>query len=133
MATYSITVVSGPGGSGAGGAFEFFLTMFRTKASSREFRPAGSGRAEPGQPATYRVALTDLGDIQRVRVRHDDTGVGPGCYLDRIVVRAMGTLQRWEFVCQRWLGRHEDDGATERMLDALARRFNGGRAAQLPR
>lgn len=131
MATYSITLV--PGREDGGGASEVFLTMFGTRASSREFRPATTGRVEPGWPATYHVALTDLGDIQRVRVRHDDTGVGPGCHLDRVVVRAAGTLQQWEFLCQRWLARHKDDGATERTLDALARRFTGALAAPAPR
>jgi hypothetical protein len=121
MATYSITLVSGCGDGAVGAASEVFLTMFGTKASSREFHPASTGRAEPGLPASYQVVLTDLGDIQRVRVRHDDTGVGPGCFLDRVVVRAAGTLQEWEFVCQRWLARHKDDGATERTLDALRR------------
>jgi hypothetical protein len=132
MATYSITFVSGSDDGDVVGASELFLTMFGTKASTREFRPASSGRVEPGRHATYRVALTDLGDIQRVRVRHDHTGVGPGCYLDRIVVRAVGTLQRWEFICQRWFARH-DDGATERVLDALARRITGALAVPAPR
>lgn len=120
MATYSITLVSGAHDGGVDEASEVYLTMFGTKASSREFDPARAGRVEPEAPATYHVDLTDVGDIQRVRVRHDDTGVGPGCYLDRIVVQAAGTLQEWTFVCQRWLARHKDDGAVERTLDALA-------------
>jgi hypothetical protein len=120
MATYSITLVSGADDGGIGGASEVFLTMFGTRASSRELRPATVGRAAAGPPATFDVDITDLGDIQRVRVRHDDTGVGPGCFLDRIVVREAGTQQEWKFVCQRWLARHKDDGATERTLDATA-------------
>jgi hypothetical protein len=120
MATYSITLVSGSDNGAAHQASEVYLTMFGTKASSHEFDPAQAGRAEPDTPATYHVDLTDVGDIQRVRVRHDDTGVGPGCYLDRIVVEAAGTLQQWTFVCEKWLARHKDDGAVERTLDALA-------------
>lgn len=121
MATYSITLVSGRDDGSLGGASEVFLTMFGTKASSREFRPSSSGWAEPGRPATFQVPLDDLGDIQRVRVRHDDTGVGPACYLDRIVVQAAGTLQRWEFQCMAWLARRKGDGVTERTLDELSR------------
>lgn len=116
MATYSITLVSGSDDVRVDCPSEVHLTMFGSKASSQEFNPATSGRPEPDAPSTYRVALTDLGDIQRVRVRHEDTGVGPGCYLDRIVVQAAGTLQQWEFVCQSALAR----GATERTFDALA-------------
>jgi hypothetical protein len=74
----------------------------------------------PGLPVTHRADLTELGELQRVRVRQDDTGVGTGCYLDRIVIRAADTGQEWLAVCRRWLARYQDDGATERTLDARA-------------
>lgn len=126
MATYTISVHLGrPDIDVVDIVSEVYLTMFGTKASSPELGLDGTctvpAAGAPGAtgPPTYEVDVADLGDIQRVRVRHDDTGVGPGCYLDRIVVRAAGTLQEWTFLCQRWLARHEDDGATERTLDAL--------------
>jgi hypothetical protein len=133
MATYSITLVSGPGDVRVDRPSEVYLTMFGSKASSQEFNPASTGRPEPGDPSTYRVALTDLGDVQRVRVRHEDTGVGPGCYLDRVVVRAVGTLQMWEFVCQEWLARQKGDGATERTLDVMRAGPSGALVPPLPR
>lgn len=119
MATYSISVHTGHNGPGGEGvASDVHLTLFGSKASSPELDLRADDRPVRRSVTTHNVALVDLGDIQRVRVRHDDTGVGPGCYLDRIVVRASGTLQEWTFDCQRWLARHADDGATERTLDA---------------
>jgi hypothetical protein len=122
MATYSITFHSDIDGiddrDDADWGSEVYLTMFGTKASSPEFEPARAGSVEPGGPTRYRVLLTDLGEIQRVRVRHDDTGVGRGRYLDRIVVQAAGTLEEWTFVCKQWLSR-QGDSVTERTLDAL--------------
>jgi hypothetical protein len=126
VTTYAITVHTGRGLDGADGrdglASDVHLTLFGTKASSPEIElgtpGGGPGGGSFGEPTTYRVALADLGDIRRVRVRYDDTGVGPGCFLDRIVVRAGGTTGEWVFPCQRWLARHEDDGRTERTLDA---------------
>ena len=121
MATYSITVHTGPQGLGGPDiASDVHLTLFGTKGTSPEVDLGRRRGLTSGGATTYQVALTDLGDIQRARVRHDDTGVGPGCYLDRIVVRAGGTLQEWTFPCERWLARHADDGATERTLDALS-------------
>lgn len=119
MATYSITIHTGArNAGGTEAASDVLLTLFGSKASSPELDLGGTDHPCPGVPTTHDVALADLGDIQRVRVRHDDTGVGPSCYLDRIVVRARGTLQEWTFVCQRWLARRVDDGVTERTLDA---------------
>jgi hypothetical protein len=119
MANYKITMSGHNGNHGNDWASEMYFTMFGTKASTGEFDLASTGSAEPGMPHTYHVALADLGEIQRMRVRHHDTGVGHGCYLDRVVVQAADTVQEWTFLCQRWLARHEDDGATERTLDAL--------------
>jgi hypothetical protein len=120
MATYSITIHTGDHDDthGAEPASDVHLTLFGSKASSAELKLGETDDPDAGPSTTHRVALADLGDIQRVRVRHDDTGVGPGCYVDRIVVQAGGTHQEWTFVCRRWLTRRFDDGATERTLDA---------------
>lgn len=126
MATYAISIHTGhigPAGDheGSGGeaAPEVHVTLFGSKASSPEISLGGPDGSAPDAPTTRRVALGDLGDIQRVRVRHDDPGIGPGCYLDRVVVQLGGSLQEWTFLCQRWLGRHADDG-TEQTLDGGA-------------
>lgn len=130
MATYSITIHARPPGdsgsesdSGSGGrrvavAPDIHLTLFGSKASSPELDLRELDDPEDAAEATHRFALADLGDIQRVRIRHDDTGVGPGCYVDRVVVRANGTLEEWTFLCQSWLARRMGDGTTERTLDA---------------
>jgi hypothetical protein len=120
MATYRFTIHVGSGHiDGADWASEVSLTMFGTKASSPEFRlPTADGEA-PGGPPRYSVPLTDLGELQRLRVRHDDTGVGPGCYLDHVVVQDEGSAREWRFDCQQLFSRHQDEGATERTFDAM--------------
>ncbi|HEY8548207.1 MAG TPA: PLAT/LH2 domain-containing protein [Acidimicrobiales bacterium] len=121
MADYVFRIHVGAGEAGdidgADWASEVSLTMFGTKASSPEFRLPTADRSEPGGPPVYRVPLTDLGELQRLRIRHDDTGVGPGCYLDQVVVQADD--REWRFVCRQLFSRH-DDGATERTFDAEA-------------
>ena len=66
---------------------------------------------------TLVVDLPSLGDITRVHVRHDNTGVAPGWFLDRVVVSDEDAGREWTFPCQRWLARHHDDGEIERLLD----------------
>jgi hypothetical protein len=120
MATYTITVHTGPDGLRRPDLVSHVhLTLFGSRATSHEVDLGTLPGVTSGATTTYQVSLTDLGDIQRARVRHDDTGVGPGYFLDHVVVRAGGTLQEWRFPCARWLARHADDGATERTLDAL--------------
>lgn len=119
MANYLFRIHVGPGDiDGADWASEVSLTMFGTKASSPEFRLPTADRADPDGAPSYSVPLTDLGELQRLRVRHDDTGVGPGCYLDHVVVLDEGSAREWRFDCQQLFSRHQDDGATERTFDA---------------
>lgn len=110
-----------PGGldGGGDGVPDVHVTLFGSKASSPELRLGGPLGSTADLPASRRFPLADLGDIQRVRVRHDDTGIGLGCYLDRVVVQVCGSLQEWTFLCQRWLGRRAEDGAVEQTLDAV--------------
>jgi len=73
---------------------------------------------EQGAVDTFAPYLKDLGDLQRVRVRHDDKFPFPGWYLDRIFILNEDSDQDWTFLCNRWLAQDEDDGEIERVLDA---------------
>ena len=124
MAAYSIILHTQHDGGDVQPAAEVFLTLFGTKASSHELALGNEATPTAGQPEIDQGELVDLGDIdlgdiRRVRVRHDDPGVGPGYRLDRVVVRATGTLQEWTFHCGRWLARHQGHGPTEQTLDVV--------------
>ena len=126
MAAYSIILHTEPGGCDVPSASGVFLTLFGTKASSHEVAVGSQAKAPPtGEPAAgelngegqlVNLPDVDLGAIKRIRVRHDP-GVGRGCYLDRVVVRASGTLEEWTFPCARWLAGQGGDGPAEQMLD----------------
>ncbi|HET6952919.1 MAG TPA: PLAT/LH2 domain-containing protein [Acidimicrobiales bacterium] len=124
MRSYRIEVYTpayGPGAP-AGTDANMYVTLYGTRASSDELLVGTPGRrgavvgAQPGIDSLT-VQLADLGQITRVHVRHDNAGVAPGWFLDRVVV-SDDAGGRWTFPCQRWLARHEDDGAIERVLDA---------------
>lgn len=120
MRTYRIEVYTpsyGPG-TAAGTGATMYVTLYGTRASSDEL-PVGAPGGRFGQTGLdiLTAHLADLGQITRVHVRHDNAGVEPGWFLDRVVV-SDDDGGRWIFPCQRWLARHRDDGAIERVLDA---------------
>ena len=128
MAAYSIILHTKPGQCGEPPASGVFLTLFGTKASSheltvgREAKAPAAGEPPAGEPngegQLVNLHDVDLGAIRRIRVRQDP-GVGPGCHVDRIVVRASGTLEEWAFPCELWLAGHGAEGPVEQMLDVL--------------
>jgi hypothetical protein len=121
MPTYQIDIYTGNGGSGgfARTGASVYLTLYGTKASSGELVLRNSGDSF-GESAvdTFHRRLADLGVVKRLYVRHDDIGLGPGWFLDRIMVRNLDTHEEWTFPCNRWLAKDEDDGEVERTLDA---------------
>ena len=57
-----------------------------------------------------------LGKLHRVRISHDNSGFGPGWYLDKIIVDDSNQNRVYEFPCSRWLADNEDDGCISRDL-----------------
>jgi PLAT/LH2 domain len=120
MPTYRTTVYTGnlSPGAFAGTDSNVYVTLYGTAGSSDELVLDNAGNNfEQAAVDLFSLNLGELGDLQRVRVRHDNTGFGPGWFLDRIQIRNETTDQEWTFPCNRWLARDEDDGEIERMLD----------------
>jgi lipoxygenase homology domain-containing protein 1 len=119
MTTYRIDVYTPPQpGACAGTDANVFLTLYGARASSAELKMASNGhRFGTSGVDSLSVHLPCLGDVSRIHVRHDNTGVAPGWFLDRIVVRNEESGREWTFPCQRWLDRHLDDGEIERLLE----------------
>jgi len=57
-----------------------------------------------------------LGTLKRLRIGHDNSGLSPGWFLDRVVVDDLDTSRVYEFPCHRWLAKDEDDGQITREL-----------------
>ena len=61
----------------------------------------------------FRFQCTDLGQLQRVRVRHDDTGVGPGWFLEWLEVCRCEDGKVWRLPYGHWLDAGEGEGVLE--------------------
>ncbi|WP_428957315.1 PLAT/LH2 domain-containing protein [Streptomyces sp. cg35] len=114
---YTIDVFTGSR-SGAGTDANVYITLHGSKGSSTELQLDNDGEDnfERGKMDSFSVQLPELDEIQRLQIRHDNSGGGSGWFLDKIVVRRDDTKQEWPFECGRWLAWDEDDKAIDREL-----------------
>ena len=61
---------------------------------------------------------TELGLLEKLRIRHDGKGLGAGWFLDRVDVKSELTGKAWSFACNKWLDVTEADGKISRDLVA---------------
>ncbi|KAM9810394.1 lipoxygenase homology domain-containing protein 1-like [Neosynchiropus ocellatus] len=71
---------------------------------------------EQGMINEFTVEAVDLGDLEKLRIGHDNSGGSPGWFLDWVEIDAPSQGQRLQFPCGRWLDKGEDDGAIVRDL-----------------
>ncbi|XP_060927887.1 lipoxygenase homology domain-containing protein 1 [Limanda limanda] len=71
---------------------------------------------EQGMINEFTVEAVDLGDLEKLRVGHDNSGGSPGWFLDWVEIDAASQGQRLRFPCGRWLDKGEDDGVLVRDL-----------------
>jgi len=58
----------------------------------------------------------NFGELYGIRIRHDNAGISPGWFLDRVEITDKFKNKKYVFICQRWLSLHQDDGKIERIL-----------------
>uniref|UniRef100_G3NTG3 Lipoxygenase homology PLAT domains 1b n=1 Tax=Gasterosteus aculeatus aculeatus TaxID=481459 RepID=G3NTG3_GASAC len=71
---------------------------------------------EKGMINEFTVEAVDLGDLEKLRIGHDNSGGSSGWFLDWVEIDAASQGQRLRFPCGRWLDKGEDDGAIVRDL-----------------
>lgn len=64
----------------------------------------------------FTIESASLGKLQRLRIGHDNSGPSPGWFLDKVIVDDVTSNRVYEFPCQRWLAKDEDDGQISRDL-----------------
>ena len=95
------------------------MTIFGEAGDTGERQlPSKRSSFENGNVDVFQVSAVELGQLLRLRVRHDGTGMGAGWFLDHIDVRSELTGNGWSFPCNKWLDTDEADGLIQRDLDA---------------
>lgn len=65
-------------------------------------------------------SATDLGDITKVTIGHDNTKKNSGWYLDGVKVINLNSRKEWNFPAYRWLAKDEADGQCKITINAGA-------------
>ncbi|KAG2432966.1 hypothetical protein HXX76_008694 [Chlamydomonas incerta] len=71
---------------------------------------------ERGQTDTYQIAGRDVGPMKKIRIGHDNSGLGPAWHLNRVEVTNLKTGEHRIFPANKWFSKTEDDYQIERDL-----------------
>ena len=102
--SYEITIKTGMGWT-AGTTANVGLRLYGTeeKSGSRHLshdnKPFSRGKIDMFQIAT----VDSLGEITRIKIWHDNTGLDPAWFVSRIIVRDLQTKKRYYFLVDDWL------------------------------
>ncbi|CAG9464667.1 unnamed protein product [Pedinophyceae sp. YPF-701] len=107
---------------GAGTDANVFCMIYGEHGQTMELRlDNNKNNFERGREDVFTVKARDVGKPAKLRIGHDNSGMGPGWHLDRVEVRNRGegpTAPLVTFQCGRWLATDEDDRQIVRVLAA---------------
>ncbi|XP_078399144.1 polycystin-1-like protein 2 [Cetorhinus maximus] len=61
-----------------------------------------------------------LGDLQSIRLWHDNSGSSPSWYVNRVTVLDVETGQQWHFICNSWLAIDIDENIVDKIFLAAS-------------
>lgn len=114
---YEIIVITGDE-KGAGTDANVFLTVYGSNGDSgrRQLRQKFRNLFERGRTDRFMLEMLDMGELQKVRVEHDNTGMSPGWLLDRVEVTNTANGVTTIFLGGKWLDTKRADGRISRIL-----------------
>ncbi|KAH3764217.1 hypothetical protein Pelo_3920 [Pelomyxa schiedti] len=118
LRTYIISVHTG-NRRGAGTNANVFLEIFGAKGTSEKRKLDAKGNLfERNRVDNFQFECVDLGELQKIVIGHDNSGVNSAWFLDKVVVREHDSGKIWHFPCGHWFARDEEDHFIERELPA---------------
>ena len=79
------------------------------------------GTFERNGETQFQIEAIELGSIKKIRIGHDNSGIGPGWFLEKVKIQQMDDETKvWYCLCGHWLASDEEDGAIQRELPAGA-------------
>ncbi|XP_077979346.1 lipoxygenase homology domain-containing protein 1-like [Glandiceps talaboti] len=109
---YEVVTITGDV-KGAGTDANVYVTLFGQRSTSKKFhvQPVNADPFERGQTDICKFRANNVGPIKKIRIEHDNTGFGPGWFLERVVVTDMKNPKKAKFYfpCNQWLAKDEGD------------------------
>lgn len=117
---YQLDIYTGDrSGAGTDANVSVVLKGERGETPAVVLNPLISGDAfESGDHDVVQLNVPDVGDIEAVKISHDDMYAGSGWYLDKVTVTRRATGVSMAYPCYNWLATDEGDGAISRELPA---------------
>uniref|UniRef100_A0A3Q3VSS6 PLAT domain-containing protein n=1 Tax=Mola mola TaxID=94237 RepID=A0A3Q3VSS6_MOLML len=117
--TYKVSVMTGDV-YGAGTDANVFLTIYGDQGDTGERKlrksETNSNKFERGCVDTFTIEAVDLGQVFRIKIRHDNSMMSADWYLDQVEVLDEDTEEVFLFLCERWLSRKKEDRRIERVF-----------------
>lgn len=106
---YKITLKTG-NRIGGGTDADVFITVVGVRGvqCAVPLEKTGNDR-ERGDTDHYHFRWRNLGPITSVNIWHDNSGIGPGWFLDEVRVENVTDEATWYFELEKWLALDEDD------------------------
>ncbi|KAG7468572.1 hypothetical protein MATL_G00144330 [Megalops atlanticus] len=109
-------------GAGTSAQVEVTLQGSEGESGSRYLTDPDKPVFERGGVDMFLLATPfSLGDLQSIRVLHDDSGGHPSWYLYKMTIQDLQTRKLWHFLCSTWLSSVKGDGMTKRTFHPAKR------------
>jgi len=117
--TYQVKVKTG-NVSGAGTDANVSIILTGDKMASDtiplKFSLTNTNKFERGCLDIFTFDAPDVGKISKLKIWHDNSGLGASWFLDSVEIVNYGNLDDVFFLCQKWFDKKLDDGKIEREL-----------------
>ncbi|XP_052761742.1 polycystin-1-like isoform X2 [Mya arenaria] len=107
---YEVTVVTGrlPG---AGTSAHVGIRLHGEYGKSARQHVGKAGAFKRNCSDTFMIAYeVNLGDLQKITIWHDNTGMSPSWYLSHVIVNDLQTDQKYYFFANQWLSLEMENG-----------------------
>ncbi|KAI3361755.1 hypothetical protein L3Q82_002099 [Scortum barcoo] len=117
--TYKVSVMTGDV-YGAGTDANVFLTIYGDLGDTGERKlsksETNSNKFERGSVDKFTIEAVNLGQVFKIKIRHDNSMMSADWYLDQVEVLDVDTEEVFLFLCERWLSRKREDRRIRRVF-----------------
>jgi len=101
---------------GAGTEANVFLQVFGTSGEI-ERMALGKGKFDRGQTHKHDFQGKEIGAITKIRLGHDNSGLGPGWLVESVTIKNLRTGDSYLFPVNQWFDKSEADGKIVRDIE----------------
>ncbi|CAF4484729.1 unnamed protein product, partial [Rotaria sp. Silwood2] len=113
---YKITVYTG-NKKDAGTDADVFITLYGNLGETGVIMLDNKkNNFEAGQKDEFTIECPTVGKLNKILIAHNNKGLASGWFLDRILIEDLNKNHIYEFPCNRWLAKNEDDKQISRFL-----------------